>query len=59
MFIKPAPKQPLHLRAAVRMKGMKFSSSLLVGLFFMLLVAPANHQSSAMDQEARIIFEVG
>jgi hypothetical protein len=42
-----------------RMKGMKLSSCLLVGLFFMLLVAPANHESAAMDKEARIVFEVG
>jgi len=38
---------------------MKLSSCLLVGLFFMLLVAPANHESAAMDKEARIVFEVG
>ncbi len=40
------------------MKIMKFGSSLLVGLFFMLLVAPAHHAVSAADHEASAVFQV-
>jgi hypothetical protein len=44
---------------AVRMKTMKFSSGLLAGLFFMLLLAQADQASCAMDQKAKTVFEVG
>ena len=41
------------------MRNMKVWSYLLVGLFIMLFVAAANHESSAADSEAKIIFVVG
>jgi hypothetical protein len=40
------------------MRNMKVWSYLLVGLFIMLLVAAANHESPAVDSEAKTIFIV-
>jgi hypothetical protein len=56
MSIKLGSKQPDDAEA--RVKGVKFSSYLLAGLFIILLVAPANHASSATDKEASIVFVV-
>jgi hypothetical protein len=42
----------------IRMRNMKVWSYLLVALFIMLLVAAANHESSAVDSEAKTIFVV-
>ncbi len=58
MFSKPGARQP-QSHKAVRMQAMKFTSCLLLGLFFLLVLAPANHESAAMDKEAKIVFEVG
>lgn len=41
------------------MPALKFTSGLLMGLFLLLLIAPANPASAALDQEAKIVFEVG
>ena len=40
------------------MGNMKVWSYLLMGLFLILLVAAANHESSAADSEAKITFVV-
>jgi hypothetical protein len=58
IFSKPGPRHH-QSRTAVRMQAMKFTSCLLMGLFFLLLIAPANHEAAAMDKEAKIVFEVG
>jgi hypothetical protein len=58
MFIKPDSKQP-QSSVAPRIKTMKFTICLLLGIFFLLVMAPANHTSAAMDKEAKIVFAVG
>jgi hypothetical protein len=40
------------------MRNMKVWTYILVGLFIMLLVAAANHESPAVDSEAKTIFIV-
>ena len=42
----------------IRMRNMRVWSYLLVALFILLLVAAANHESSAADSEAKITFVV-
>ncbi len=41
------------------MPAMKVTSGLILGLFCLLLIAPANPASAALDQEAKIVSEVG
>jgi len=66
-----APKLALHyeIKAGIQdgvnqclevigMRNMRVWSYLLVALFIMLLVAAANHKSSALDSEAKTIFVV-